>query len=86
MFDPPGIPPISHGLPLAYKRLFVLTFPAEIFAVNVPLFDVISPLANIIFAGTSPTEKPATEFSALIAILLCPYKCIYLFLNYVPVG
>ena len=43
------------------------------FAVNVPLLDVTSPFASITLEATSPTEKPAIELNALIAILLCPY-------------
>jgi hypothetical protein len=45
---------------------------------KIALLAVISPLANIILAGTSPTEKPATEFNDLIAILFS-YIHIYLF-------
>jgi hypothetical protein len=36
---------------------------------KVALEAVISPLANMILAGTSPTEKPPTEFSGFSAIL-----------------
>ena len=41
--------------------------------VVVKLLVVISPLANIILAGVSPTEKPATEFKDLIAMSLSYY-------------
>jgi hypothetical protein len=36
------------------------------------LVVVISPLAKIILAGVSPTENPATELNALIAIVFFP--------------
>jgi hypothetical protein len=72
VFDPPGNCK-SQGVPLAYSRLSVLTLPALMLAVNVPLLDVTSPFASITLEATSPTEKPAIELNALIAILLCPY-------------
>ena len=60
------------------------TFPSETFApVNVTfafadrLVVVMSPFANIILAAISPTEKPPTEFNALIAIERSFYYYIY---------
>ena len=56
----PELPPLILTFPTALRLLT---------PVVVMLVVVISPLAKIILAGVSPTENPATELNALIAIV-----------------
>jgi hypothetical protein len=42
------------------------------FAVNVAPLVVINPFDKIMLAGVSPTENPATELNALIAMVWSP--------------
>jgi hypothetical protein len=47
----------------------------------------MSPFARIILAGVSPTEKPATEFKGLIAMLFFLVICyIYQFKMQIPLS
>ena len=63
------LPPVIITLPIAFR--FALP-------VVVILLVVISPFANIILAGISPTEKPATEFKGLSAILFSYYLLFFI--------
>jgi len=70
--------PVNDPTEVIFGCALVVTVAAEPLAfpvndpinatVDVMLLVVISPLARIILAGISPTEKPAIEFNALIAI------------------
>jgi hypothetical protein len=50
-------------------KIFPIAFRFDL-PVVVMLVVVMSPLAKMTVEGVSPTEKPATEFKGLIAIVL----------------
>jgi hypothetical protein len=54
-----------------------LVFAINTLPVKLALAPLKSVLGYITFAGTSPTEKPPTEFKGFSAMII-PYLCIYL--------